>query len=220
MPLKTFLNLSEERKKEILDAAFEEFALHEYKVASLSNIIRKLDIAKGSFYRYFENKSDLYFYLIEYASAERFKSIGDLFENPGKDFFDALIENFAVKIEYDLKYPLMSGFLYNLSQEKNNDQIGNIQLQTKKHILSVTENILRKHVTDKSIRSDIPLFNIAFFIVQLQWGMFDFLEMKYNISFRENILKRKPVFSISKEQILEDVKSFSEVLKTGISMQK
>lgn len=51
MPLKTFENLPPERKKEIINAGLEEFSLHDFRSASLSKIIEKLGIAKGSFYR-------------------------------------------------------------------------------------------------------------------------------------------------------------------------
>ena len=85
MPLQTFLNLPEERRKMILDVAFEEFALHEYKVASIGNIIKKLEIAKGSFYRYFENKKALYFYLLDYAGKLRFEMVDHLFDDDEMD---------------------------------------------------------------------------------------------------------------------------------------
>jgi AcrR family transcriptional regulator len=68
MPLITFINLEPSRQKEILDVAFEEFALYPYETASLSRIVKNLSVAKGSFYRYFENKLDLYKYLVELAT--------------------------------------------------------------------------------------------------------------------------------------------------------
>ena len=65
--LRTFINLSPERQKEIIENSLKEFALNEYQTASISNIVTDLGIAKGSFYRYFESKKDLYFYLIDYC---------------------------------------------------------------------------------------------------------------------------------------------------------
>jgi len=35
MPQKTFFNLSEKRRKEIINVSFEEFALYDYESASL-----------------------------------------------------------------------------------------------------------------------------------------------------------------------------------------
>ncbi len=219
MPLKTFYNLERKRQKEILDACFKEFALHEYKIASIGNIIKELNIAKGSFYRYFKDKKDLYFFLIEYASQMRLKHVDKIFPGPGKDLFEAIIENFSMKIQFDLEYPLYSGFLYNVMQEKNNEEIGNIQLETKRKITLMVIDILTKYQTVNNLRQDIPIFDLSYLIVQVQWGMYEYLELKYKVNYRENVKKNKPVMSIQREKILEDVRSFVQLIKNGITNQ-
>jgi len=67
MPQQTFFNLPDEKRQLILDLAIEEFAQHDYKNASISNLVARAGIAKGSFYQYFEDKRDLYLYLIQIA---------------------------------------------------------------------------------------------------------------------------------------------------------
>lgn len=220
MPLQTFYNLSEDRQNRILQVAFEEFALHEYKVASISNIVKQLGIAKGSIYRYFENKKDLYFYLIQKASEMRYDEIDELFSDPQNNLFDGITENFARKIQFDLDNPLVSGFLYNLIQEKNNEEIGNIQLQTKKQVVDLVVKILEPHFKNGSIRNDISMFDMAYLITQIQWGLYDYLEIKYKIDFRENIKQKKQVFTIPKEKIVADVKSFTSLMQLGIQNNK
>jgi TetR/AcrR family transcriptional regulator len=71
--LKTFNNLTLKRREEIITACLEEFPLHEYETASLSNIVNMLGLAKGSFYRYFENKQSLYFFLLDDCTAARLR---------------------------------------------------------------------------------------------------------------------------------------------------
>jgi len=56
----TFGNLSPGKKAEIIIACLEEFILTYYKNASVSRIVHNLGIAKGSFYRYFESKKEVY----------------------------------------------------------------------------------------------------------------------------------------------------------------
>ena len=46
-------------------AAVDEFAQHDYETASISKIVAEVGIAKGSFYQYFEDKLDLYQYLLQ-----------------------------------------------------------------------------------------------------------------------------------------------------------
>ena len=71
MPKQTFFNLPEEKRDLIVDLAIEEFSGHDYDLASVSRIVSKANIAKGSFYQYFEDKQDLYFYLLDLASHEK-----------------------------------------------------------------------------------------------------------------------------------------------------
>ena len=71
MPKPTFFNLPEEKRRLILDLAIEEFAERDYKSASISNIVARAGIAKGSLYQYFEDKRDLYLYLIQLAAEEK-----------------------------------------------------------------------------------------------------------------------------------------------------
>lgn len=60
-----FLNLAEEEKNKIIDAALDEFAAKDFEAASLNSIIAKAGISKGSMYHYFANKEDLYLYIID-----------------------------------------------------------------------------------------------------------------------------------------------------------
>ncbi len=71
MPKQTFFNLPEDKRNVILDLAIEEFSENDYKNASISHIVNRAGIAKGSFYQYFENKKDLYLYLIDLSAQEK-----------------------------------------------------------------------------------------------------------------------------------------------------
>ena len=50
----------EERKKEILDVAEELFTTKGYAETTINDILRKIGIAKGTFYYYFKSKEDLF----------------------------------------------------------------------------------------------------------------------------------------------------------------
>jgi AcrR family transcriptional regulator len=71
MPKETFFNLPGDKRQAILDLAIEEFASHDYKNASISRIVERAGIAKGSFYQYFADKKDLYLYLVDLAMQEK-----------------------------------------------------------------------------------------------------------------------------------------------------
>ena len=59
MPKETFLKLSEDKKSKIIKAAKKEFKRVPIEQASIKNIVEDAEIARGSFYQYFESKEDL-----------------------------------------------------------------------------------------------------------------------------------------------------------------
>ncbi len=59
MPKETFLKLPEEKKHKIIKAAKKEFERVPFEQTSIKNIANDAEIARGSFYQYFESKEDL-----------------------------------------------------------------------------------------------------------------------------------------------------------------
>jgi AcrR family transcriptional regulator len=65
---------ADERKAEILDAAEELFKRKGYEAATISDIIEKLGVARGTVYYHFKSKEDVMDALIERTSAQLFKA--------------------------------------------------------------------------------------------------------------------------------------------------
>lgn len=63
MPKKQFFNLSKEKQDLILETAFKEFSKNQFMDASINTIVQESRISRGSFYLYFNDKLDIYFYL-------------------------------------------------------------------------------------------------------------------------------------------------------------
>lgn len=108
MPKETFLKLSEEKKQKVLNAAKREFARVPIEQVSIKNIVEDAEIARGSFYQYFESKEDLLAYILkENADEIDTKIKNKIYETKG-DIFDAYIEL------YDL---MVKKFVENTEQE-------------------------------------------------------------------------------------------------------
>lgn len=71
MPKQTFINLPKEKRKVIIDAAIEEFAEYGLENASTNRIVSNSGISKGSFYQYFEDKQDVFMYLLTVLEREK-----------------------------------------------------------------------------------------------------------------------------------------------------
>ena len=104
MPSDTFLRLNDEKKKKLIDASFKEFSLNNFNDVSINRIIKEAGISRGSFYMYFEDKKDLYFYLLEQhleilinnMKNDLIKNKGDLFkmfQNNIKEEFNSFKNN-------------------------------------------------------------------------------------------------------------------------------
>ena len=93
MPSDTFLRLNDEKKKKLIDASFKEFSLYNFNDVSINRIIKEAGISRGSFYMYFADKKDLYFYLLEQHLEIIINSMReDLIKNKG-DLFKMFQDN-------------------------------------------------------------------------------------------------------------------------------
>jgi len=64
VPTSTFFRLPEEKRQRLIDAAWEEFSRTSFSDASINRIIHEARIPRGSFYQYFADKEDLFWYLL------------------------------------------------------------------------------------------------------------------------------------------------------------
>lgn len=95
MPKQTFFNLPDQKRETLIQAAKKEFSRAPYSDASIANIIREASIPRGSFYQYFEDKEDLYDYLLADLSEQRQRSFIDSLKKHDGDLFTAMSENFG-----------------------------------------------------------------------------------------------------------------------------
>ena len=220
MPLKTFTNLSPERKKEIIDTCLKEFALHDYRDVSLSKIIAKLGLAKGSFYRYFESKRDLYEYLIEYAKKLNAGLFEKTFLDCKGDILVAWVEFYLQAALLDNRYPVFGAFGYKVSQERDNVVLGNVALKSKVQGLKVLRELFKKEQKKGSIRKDQDVDQMIYTLIHVQEGVMEYLALKYKIDFKKNIEKGRPLFSIPEEAIKKELKGFARILQEGMGKEK
>lgn len=91
MPSDKFLNLSLDKKEKLIEAAKIEFATNKYEDASVNKIIKNINMPRGSFYLYFENKLDLYLYLLKNYIKDFKTRFIDILEHNNNDIFKSLI---------------------------------------------------------------------------------------------------------------------------------
>ena len=77
MPKQTFFNLPPEKREKIIHAAVDEFAENGLETASTNRIVEHSGISKGSFYQYFEDKQDVFMYLLKVLEQEKLQYFKD-----------------------------------------------------------------------------------------------------------------------------------------------
>ena len=89
MPSTTFFNLPPPKRERLLRAAVSEFIQKPFNEVSINRIIRVAGIPRGSFYQYFEDKSDLFRYILDYFSKQLEKAILSSLDACGGDLLAA-----------------------------------------------------------------------------------------------------------------------------------
>src|SRR5690625_3028566 len=99
LPKPTFFNLTQDKKDNLLHAVEKEFSRVPLYEASIANIVKTARIPRGSFYQYFKDKEDAYFYLLnEQVEEKKAKFIQSLKEYDG-DLFEAVTQIFKLSIK-------------------------------------------------------------------------------------------------------------------------
>ncbi|MDF9408000.1 MAG: HTH-type transcriptional regulator SrpR [Pelotomaculum sp. PtaB.Bin013] len=100
MPKDTFYNLSDEKKKRIFDAAVQEFSTRRFSEASLNQIVKAAKIPWGSFYQYFNDKEDIYLYMLEEIGKDKRKNVPYTEAlDPDADVFETIIQKSKESLE-------------------------------------------------------------------------------------------------------------------------
>ena len=92
MPSSTFLNLPAEKQEKLLEAATREFSHKPFNEASINQIIKEAGIPRGSFYMYFQDKEDLFLYLIKGYMDQLLMLLEEFLLQNGGDIFRALLD--------------------------------------------------------------------------------------------------------------------------------
>lgn len=165
MPKQTFFNLAENKQKRIIAAGKDEFAAHPYLKTSINRIIEKADISKGSFYQYFENKKDLYKYIIDQASEKKMEFLNKKLDDYQKmAFFELLRELFIASIQFKKTYPEFSEIGDRLLSGGNEALKEEIYAESRPKSNEFFENIIKKGLEKGELDPNIDIKFTAFML--------------------------------------------------------
>lgn len=170
MPKETFYNLDNVKQKKIMDAAIKEFTENELHKSRVSNIIKEADIPRGSFYQYFEDLDDLYYYVIDGV----FESIffeGRKHAEMTNDLFDYIELTFELDIDgymNDKRHRFIMNVLKSIGS--NSEYLEQHNNKRREYMVSVLSKMdlskFRKMDEDEQIKLYEFLQNIKRIVIQ------------------------------------------------------
>lgn len=220
MPKETFHNLPEEKRKKITDAFLREFALHPYDKASLSSVVKSLGIAKGSVYQYFDDKLDLFIYLIEECSAVKMKYIGHLRRKNFDNFWTYFRALYEEGVKFDLENPLESHFLHSLNNNLNSPSVKETYDKMLTNVIAGFEKMAQQEVESGHFRDDIPIESMGFFLYKSGRAINEQLEVTGEINPKESIKEGKPVYEKKVEKLMETVDNYIKMLQQALDKEQ
>jgi len=153
MPKKTFFNLDQNKQDQIMTNAIKVFSRSSYNEVKIAVLIREAGIPRTSFYDYFEDKMDLYSYIILMVSEKKNDYMRNIkFEG---NFFSDLNAYFQAGLSFMIKEPDLD----TISKQFLKDPmlIESIFGKQSMDVSNVFENMLTKGIEDQVLRSDINI---------------------------------------------------------------
>lgn len=205
MPRSTFNNLPQKKKDRIIDAAIDEFANNNYHKASITNIIEKADIASGSFYQYFENKEDLFRYLINIVGQRKLDYLDhEIMQRPDEiNFFELLKKLYQGGLDFAKENPRLLSIGNNVVN--NNCEVCNkIMEELKPQSNEFFKRLIKLGIKRGDLKEDIDIEFTAKFLTSINYSLSDFFYTEKGLN----------------ENAMVPVEALIEIIKEGIKPKR
>lgn len=206
MPTNLFLNLGAEKQNNIIQVSITEFAQNGFVNASTNRIVKECGISKGSLFKYFEGKEDLYFYVLDIVTGEMLQDIGSGIGDLSTELFQRIIDYSTLEISWYIKNPIKGHLVIGATIE-NDEEIRN---KTIERYELKGENIyygLLEGIEDEGFKQ-----NKDRMVDILKWVLEGF-----NKDFLEKADIKKESFEQIKEEYIQKLTDYMEILKKGLS---
>ncbi|MDW7667329.1 MAG: TetR/AcrR family transcriptional regulator [Bacillota bacterium] len=163
MPKKTFHNLTQEKRKRIVNGAKEAFSEKHYNEVTIDTIVNNARISKGSFYQYFNDKDDLFKYMFHDIGIEKNNElIDEINKSSDLSFSDMMLKVIARAERYENKdketIGLKNRFLVECPQEVKREILMDLMPKS----MDLFSRIIEIYIDRGDFRKDFDLNTAAF----------------------------------------------------------
>ncbi len=173
MPKETFYRLPDEKRERIMAAAEREFLENSFEAASINRIIKEAAIPRGSFYQYFEDKKDIFLYIVSTHKNEAFGFVESFIKDSDGDVFSFMRKaiDFMISAECSEK---VEGMKRIFSQPWVFDMIVSDTMKGKQEEANTPKGIMFKYI-DKNqlnVENDDELIALINIFASISLGLF------------------------------------------------
>lgn len=209
MPKETFYNLADEKRQIVEQAAIEEFSEYSFDGASINRIVTRAEIAKGSFYQYFEGKEDLYRYVMEMIVQRKLAYMSDLLQNPeAMDFFSLLRALYRSGLMFAVENPKLLEIGNKLLADTNHPMYVEVVGDNAQKSRDVFEPLLEKAKERGELRENIQVELVSFFLTTI------------NLALPEYYLRKTGGKTAFSSDLMEFVEEFIQMIQFGICKEE
>ena len=192
-----------QKRKKILDKAWELFRKNGYEETKVEDITRELGVSKGSFYTYFKTKDEVLYEILERIKKENEERINKINVNqePSKILEDYVISkmNYIVKLLNNMK-------ISSINRNLSNSKLKNFFEELKK----VSIEFIKKNIVEKFNKINGNKYNLEIISEFVYLAIEEFL---YNEFVLKNFKNLESSDFINIENTDEFENSLKEVIK-------
>ena len=203
VPKDTFFNLPEDKRSLICDVALDEFVEYPFDQASVNRIVANSGIAKGSFYQYFDDKKDLFFYLMGMITEEKINYLSPIIRNPDEhDIFTVIRELFLSGIQFAYEHPRYAAIGNKLLANKEATVYRELKVNRLPFSYAIFEPLIEEAVARGEVRADIDVQMLKYLITSMNVVIVEYCSEFYPQAIYESMI--------------ETADAFMDILKNGI----
>lgn len=105
MPAKLFFELETDKQRKIVDAGISEFATYGFPNSSTNRMVQNAGISKGSLFKYFANKEDFFFFILDAVTTELTDDLDKAAANFSHELFQRVIDYSTAEFSWYLHNP-------------------------------------------------------------------------------------------------------------------
>ncbi len=190
----TFNNISEEKRRKILDVAVNEFANEGFDNANINTIAKKAEVSVGSLYKYFDTKADLFLMSVNYGISV-LDSVIESIVSSDEDVLVKLEKLIRSDIEFSRRSKVLIKLYNEVTSESNSLLVEKIAADIEAKTCAAYKKTIEDGQKAGEIRQDIDPGIAAFLVdnilMNLQFSYAcDYYSYRYKIYAGDDIMER------------------------------